>query len=407
MKTAIVGGGAAGCFAAANIPYCADNETIIFEKSARLLQKVRVSGGGRCNVTHQFSEISDFIKAYPRGRQLLKKTLHSFSPQDTIDWFEQRGVPLKTEYDGRVFPKSDSSESIIDCLQRAMQDNGTLIRTHCGLENIEIRDDGDAKTFLLHFSNKTTYVADRVLIATGGYQKAEQYRWLAALGHEIIPPVPSLFSFNVPQNTVTELMGVALPEVSVKIAGTNIASQGALLITHWGFSGPAVLVASSFAARYAAEEQYAFAIHINWLGVVSEQELTATLQQLREENGKHLLYSKNPFALPKRLWEYLLTKSEIASETRWADLSSARRHALIQILLRDTYQVRGKTTFKEEFVTCGGINIAETDPNTMQSRKVKGLFFAGEVLDADAVTGGYNFQHAWTSGWIAAKNMLL
>lgn len=401
MRIAIIGAGAAGCFAAANISSRSGHEVTIFEKTGKALQKVKVSGGGRCNVTHACFDIPELITRYPRGKALLKKNLYQFSPQDTIKWFESRGVKLKTETDGRMFPVTDSSQSIIDAIWQQMMMNGVGVRFHKAVERIEKIVDG----FVIHFSDNSTYDADKILIATGGFPKSEQYKWIANLGHTIHEPVPSLFTFNMPGNPITELMGVSVPYATVRIAGIKIAEQGPLLITHWGMSGPVILRCSAWAARELHEKNYDFNILVNWLGDLKEDELREQIQELRRHHGKQLVQQKNPFELPRRLWEYQLQQCGIKDDTRWGDLPATQQNKLIEKLLRDPYHVKGKTTFKEEFVTCGGVNIAEVNAQTMESKLIPGLYFAGEILEVDGITGGYNFQHAWSSGWIAAKNM--
>jgi len=398
MKIAIAGAGAAGCFAAANIP--AGHEVTVFEKTGKAMQKIKVSGGGRCNVTHACFDIDTLIGKYPRGKQLLRKTLHRFGPQDTIRWFTDRGVQLKTEADGRMFPVTDDSQTIIDCIWREMMQRGVQVFFHKSINRIEQHNGG----FILHFADGSRYEADKVLIATGGYPKAEQYQWLEALPHKVEPPVPSLFTFNTPKDPITELMGVA-SEVSLKIAGTKIAESGPLLITHWGFSGPAVLRCSAWAARALQEKNYHFTLLINWLQDTKDEELKEQLSQLRRNEGKQLVQHKNPFGLPRRLWEFLLQKAGVTDTTRWGELPAAQQNKLIELLLRDQYMIQGKTTFKEEFVTCGGIALPGIDPQTMQSRSIPGLYFAGEATDVDGITGGFNFQNAWSSGWIAARSI--
>ena len=401
MKIAIIGGGAAGCFAAANIPLRKGQEVVLFEKTAKVLQKVKVSGGGRCNVTHDCFEVPELLTRYPRGKQLLRKSLYQFTPQSTIDWFEQRGVKLKTEDDGRIFPVTDDSQTIIDCIWQEMMRNKTEVRYHKSVSSIK-KENGK---LTIHFSDTSSYVADAVLIATGGFPKAEQYKWLTDLGHTIQSPVPSLFTFNMPKHPITELMGVSVPDATIKIQGTKIVQHGPLLITHWGMSGPAVLKTSAVAARELADRNYEYNIIINWLHEVTDADLKEKIFDLRKEQGKQLVQHKNPFNLPKRLWEYMLAQCGIKEDVRWGDLAAAAQNKLTERLLRDIYPVKGKTTFKDEFVTCGGINLSEIDPQTMQSRVVPGLYFAGEIMDVDGITGGYNFQNAWSSGWIAAQNM--
>ena len=401
MNIAIIGAGASGCFAAANIPYKEGVEVAVFEKTGKALQKVKASGGGRCNVTHECFEVPELITRYPRGKQLLRKSLYNFTPADTIKWFEQKGVQLKTETDGRIFPITDSSQTIIDCIWKEMMRNKVQVFYHKAVVAIKKEDD----KFIVHFADNSTYKADKVVVSAGGFQKPDQYKWLTDLGHTIQQPVPSLFTFNMPKNPVIELMGVAVPNATIKISGTKISQSGPLLITHWGMSGPAVLKTSAIAARELAERNYTFTILVNWLYDVTDNDLKETLAQLRREQGKQLVQHKNPFELPRRLWEFILVQCGIKDDVRWGELPAAAQNKLIEHLLRDAYPVKGKTTFKEEFVTCGGINLAEIDPQTMQSKIVPGLYFTGEVIDVDGITGGYNFQHAWSSGWIAAGSI--
>lgn len=402
LNIAIIGAGAAGCFAAANIPFEEGREVTVFEKMGKALQKVKVSGGGRCNTTHACFDIPELVTRYPRGKQLLRKSLYRFSPQDTLEWFRKRGVLLKTEADGRMFPVTDSSQTIIDCIWQEMMKQKAKVLYHKGIEKVEKKDTG----FTLYFSDKSTYEAGKLLVACGGFPKEEQYTWLKNLGHTIQSPVPSLFTFNIPRHPVTELMGVSVPDVTIKIAGTKIIEQGPLLITHWGLSGPVVLRTSAWAARELHNLNYDFRININWLGDVTEADLRETITTLRKEQGKQLVQHKNPFELPRRLWEYQLLQCGIKEDVRWGELASTNQNKLIETLLRDIYQVKGKTTFKEEFVTCGGISLSEINPQTMESRVVPRLYFAGEILDVDGITGGFNFQHAWSSGFIAAQNMI-
>jgi predicted Rossmann fold flavoprotein len=401
MKIAIIGAGAAGCFAAANMPFQLEDEIMIFEKTGKSLQKVKVSGGGRCNVTHACFEVPQLLEKYPRGKQLLKKTLYQFGPQQTINWFEERGVQIKKEEDGRMFPITDSSQTIIDCLMKELDKKKIFIRYNHGVEKVEKADGG----FHIYFSNGQQYVADKILIASGGYPKKEQYQWLFDLGHSIEEPVPSLFTFNMPKHPIIELMGVVIPEVTVKITGTKISSSGPLLITHWGMSGPAILKLSAWAARELAEKNYQFTILVNWLNGMPETDLKEHIARIRRSVGKQAVIHKNPFNLPKRFWEFQLWKNEIGEEIKWGDLPAVKQNRLMETLINDRYEVNGKTTFKEEFVTSGGIKLSEVNPTTMESRIVPGIYFAGEILDVDGVTGGFNFQHAWASGFIAAHSM--
>jgi predicted Rossmann fold flavoprotein len=401
MKLAIIGAGAAGCFAAANIHPANDHEIIIFEKTGKSLQKVKVSGGGRCNVTHACYDVPALLDKYPRGKQLVRKTLYKFGPAETVAWFKQRGVQLKEEADGRMFPVTNDSQTIIHCLLQELENKKISIRLNKSVERIE-KLEGQ---FKIYFADQTTHVADKILIACGGYPKPGQYHWISAMGHHIQSPVPSLFTFNLPHQPITELMGVVVPEVTVKIQGTKIAESGPLLITHWGFSGPVILRTSAWAARELAEKEYDFTIMINWLHKKTEKEVKEELATIRKTMGKQLVQHKNPFQLPRRFWEFLLWKNQVTPEVKWGELSATAQNKLIDTLLFDRYEVKGKTTFKEEFVTCGGISLQEVNPATLESRLVPGLFFAGEILDVDGITGGFNFQHAWSSAFIAAEAM--
>lgn len=400
MKIAIVGAGAAGCFAAANIPSRPGLEVTVYEKTGKALQKVKVSGGGRCNVTHHLFDTEAFAERYPRGRQLLRKNLHHFGPADTINWFQSRGVALKAEPDGRMFPVSNESQSIIDCIRREMEAKGVQLNFNKALLSLKPLEEG----FELTFTDGSTAYADRVLIASGGYPKEEQYQWLKDIPQTIEAPVPSLFTFNLPGHAITELMGVAAP-VTIKIAGTKIREQGPMLITHWGLSGPAVLRCSAWAARELQEKNYQFSIVVNWLPDYEEESLKEKFKELRSREGKQSLSGKNSFGLPKRLWEYLIREAGITDATRWGDLPATAQNKLLELLLRHVFSVKGKTTFKEEFVTCGGIKLKDIDPATMQSRKHPGLYFAGEVTDVDGITGGFNFQNAWTAGFLVAQSI--
>lgn len=398
---AIIGAGASGCFAAANIAAQGDVSVTVFEKTGKALQKVKASGGGRCNVTHACFDVPELITKYPRGKQLLRKSLYPFSPQQTIDWFEQRGVKLKAEADGRMFPITDNSQTIIDCIWEEMQRHHVTVQYHKSIERIEKLEKG----FRLHFADGTVFEADKVLIASGGFPKPEQYNWIRDLGHTVESPVPSLFTFNMPKHPVTELMGLSVPDAVVKITGTKITERGPLLITHWGMSGPAILRTSAWAARELHDRNYEFQAMINWLGDATDADIKEQILYLRKEQGKQFVAHKNPFNLPKRLWEYQLQQCGISEEIRWGDLPAAAQNKLIERLLRDTYAVKGKTTFKEEFVTCGGVQLSEVNAQTMESRIVPGIYFAGEILNVDGITGGFNFQHAWSSAWIAAQHI--
>lgn len=399
-RLVVIGGGAAGFFCAVNAARLHPAlDVIILEKTGKLLSKVKVSGGGRCNVTHACYSIADMVKKYPRGGSFLKKAFHHFFTNDTIAWFEERGVKLVAEDDGRMFPVTNSSQTIIDCLLKE------AVKYH-----IEIKKNKEVKN-LVNENNSWTVICkdgeliktDFVCVASGGYPKLIQYGWLQDITHDIEEPVPSLFTFNMPGNSITSLMGIVAQNVQVKIMGTKFIEQGPLLITHWGMSGPAVLKLSAWGAKELAALQYQFKILVNWLPGFNENSLREKFQQLRFNLASQKIINRNPFALPARLWEFLITKSGIKNELRWADLPAKEQNLLVKYLCADEYEVKGKTTFKEEFVTAGGVLLSEIDCNTMQSKKHKGLFFAGEIINVDGITGGYNFQNAWTTGWIAAQ----
>jgi predicted Rossmann fold flavoprotein len=398
-RLAVIGGGAAGFFCAVNAARLNPQlEVIILERSGKLLSKVKVSGGGRCNVTHACYSIAEMIKKYPRGASFLKKAFHHFFTNDTIAWFKERGVSLKTEADGRMFPVTDSSQTIIDCLMKEADKYQVEIRMNKEVKGISVVDD----KWNVEMSD-TVLTADFVCIASGGYPKILQYSWIKRSGHGIEEPVPSLFTFNMPGNPITALMGVAVENAAVKIIGSKLSESGPLLITHWGMSGPAVLKLSAWGARELSKADYSFSILINWIPEFNESSLREKMQQLRFELAAQKIINRNPFALPNRLWEYLLSQSGIHPDLRWADLPAKEQNKLIKNLCAQEFAVKGKTTFKEEFVTAGGIELNEIDFNTMQSKKHPGLFFAGEIINVDGITGGYNFQNAWTTGWIAAK----
>src|SRR5688572_8811750 len=403
-KLVVAGGGAAGFFCAVNAARMNPGlKVILVEKSNKLLSKVKVSGGGRCNVTHHCFDIAEMSRNYPRGQHFVKKTFHEFFTTDTIQWFEERGVKLKAEGDGRMFPVTDSSQTIIDCLMKEANKYGVAIRLNTEVKKI------NAQYSMLNIqcSNGESIDADFVCIASGGYPKSSMFDWLRELGHTIEEPVPSLFTFNMPGHPITKLMGVSVENARVKIIGTRLEQEGPLLITHWGLSGPAVLKLSAWGARQLATDNWQFSILINWLPEHNERSLQSMFQSLRFDNASKKVINRNPFGLPQRLWEFLLEHSEVNNEKRWADLPAKEQNKLIKNLCVCEFTIKGKTTFKEEFVTAGGINLSEVDANTMMSKKLNNLFFAGEILNVDGITGGFNFQHAWTSGFIAAKSIAL
>lgn len=396
----VIGGGAAGFFCAVNAARMNPSlKVLLLEKSNKLLSKVKISGGGRCNTTHACFDIPELVKKYPRGQNFLKKSFHQFYTQDTIDWFEERGVQLKTEEDGRMFPVTDNSQTIIDCLLKEADKYKVAVQLQIGVTSIQKKEN----KFDLQLNNGDIISADFVCVATGGFPKANMFDWLTTTGHTIATPVPSLFTFNMPGNPITSLMGVSVERAIVKVVGTKLQEEGPLLITHWGMSGPVILRTSAWGARELADKNYHFTILVNWIPNYTEQMLRDEWQEIRDRSGAQKISNKNPFGLPNRLWLYLLQVSEIDPECRWSDLPAKQQNKLIKQLTAQEFLVQGKTTFKDEFVTAGGILLSEIDPQTMQSRKQPGLFFAGEVMDVDGITGGFNFQHAWTSGFIAAK----
>jgi predicted Rossmann fold flavoprotein len=397
----VIGGGAAGIFCAVNSArLCPDLRVLVLEKTGKLLSKVKVSGGGRCNVTHACYDITAMAGRYPRGGQFVRRELYRWGVTDTVGWFAERGVQLKTEADGRMFPVTDTSQTIIDCLMREVNKYDVEVRMHAEVRDIII--DGG---FLVQLADGRSLHADYVCIACGGYPKSGMFDWIRRLGHSVEEPVPSLFTFNMPGDEITGLMGVTVPEAQVRIVGSRLVERGPLLITHWGLSGPVVLRLSAWGARELAGREYRFGIRVNWVPEWNEQQVRERLQQMRFEWAGRQVRGGNPFHLPQRLWEYWLSAAGVAEGMRWADLPARDQNRLVSLLSAGEFNIAGKTTFKEEFVTAGGVQLTEVDPVTCQSRKVPGLYFAGEILDVDGITGGYNFQHAWASGWIVADSV--
>ena len=397
MHVVVIGGGAAGFFAsiraAERMPH---GRVTLLEKSDKLLAKVRISGGGRCNVTHDLSAPGALARRYPRGGRFLKKAFSHFGQPATVEWFRKRGAELKVEPDGRMFPTSDSSSSIIECLTETAEGAGVEVRKSCGVSRIHLR--GGA--IHLELSNGQSMVADRVIVAAGGQPKREGFAWLESLGHSIVPPLPSLFTFNMPDEPIRELMGLSVEHARVRVAGSGLEHEGPLLITHWGMSGPAILGLSAWGAREIAALQYQFTLLVNWTGSLHEAQVREVLFEAKDADRRTAANAVQ-FGIPKRLWGHLLHKAHIAPERVWCELPHKDRNRMVELLTNDKYAVRGKTTFKEEFVTAGGIALEEVSPSTMESRIVPGLFFAGEVLDIDGITGGFNFQAAWTTGYLA------
>lgn len=405
-KLIVVGGGASGFFCAINAAKAAPNlEVTVLEKSSKLLSKVRISGGGRCNLTHQSEQPNDMIDAYPRGRNFVRKTLHQFSTQDTLDWFNARGIQAKAESDGRMFPVSNRSETIINCLLAEASLYGVNIITESAVSGLGVRENGFDLMINTTEGRPSIAAADFVCIASGGYPKEAGFDWLKQIGHSIESPVPSLFTFNIPDPTLHALMGVSGSDVLVKLPALNMEERGAMLITHWGLSGPAVLKLSARAARQLNQGAYHFDVLVNWVPDFHETSMLAALKGYKTNAVQLQLFSKAQFGLSARLWSYLIAKANIPANSTWTDIPQAMLAKLAKMLCQDSYRVNGKTTFKDEFVTAGGIKLDEIDPMTMQSRLLPGVYFAGEVMNVDGITGGYNFQHAWSSGWIAAQHI--
>jgi hypothetical protein len=396
----IVGGGAAGFFTAINIVEKNPKlKVAILERGAEVLQKVRISGGGRCNVTHACFEPNELVKFYPRGEKELRGPFHQFCSGDTIEWFEKHGVELKIEDDGRMFPASNSSQTIIDCFLQATQKLGIKVLTGQSVQSIFNPEISGENIWKIETQTEN-YVAEKLILATGSNPKV--WEMLQTYGHAIVNPVPSLFTFNIKDPRIKELPGVAAL-ATVKVKDTKLESTGPLLITHWGMSGPAVLKSSAWGARILHDKNYQFTISVNWLNDVDVDEAEKKLKELKQEHAKKAVSKKSPFDFPNRLWESLVHASGIDSETKWADLSKMQLQNLSNQLTNGSFQVNGKSTFKEEFVTAGGIDLKEINFKTMESKLHANLYFAGEIVNIDAITGGFNFQNAWTSGFIVAN----
>ena len=388
-KTAIVGGGAAGFFLAVNLKEMVpDMEVTIFERSPRVLTKVEVSGGGRCNCTNSFAKVSDLSQVYPRGHRLMKRLFNVFNQEDAYRWFESHGVPLVTQDDECVFPQAQDSHAIIDCFLTLVRRYQIVIR-----KGVKVQSLADLRDF------------DYVAVTIGGSPKGEGLRWLADLGHEVEPPVPSLFSFSIDDARLQALMGLVVDDSVVHIPGTKLRADGALLITHWGLSGPAILRLSSYAARHLAENGYQAPLSINWLHGNEADAQSALLEMAVREPQKQLT-TCNPFNMQQRLWSYLVEKALADRATiRWAEMNKKDVNRLVNVLVNDTLQIVGRAPFKDEFVTCGGVSLKAVNPVTLESRHVPRLYFAGEVLDIDGVTGGFNFQAAWTTAYTVASSI--
>ncbi len=392
----IVGGGAAGFFTAITIVEKNPKlKVVILERGQEVLTKVRISGGGRCNVTHACFVPNDLVKFYPRGEKELRGPFHQFCSGDTIEWFEKHGVALKIEDDGRMFPVSNSSQTIIDCFLSATKKLGIDILTGQSVQSVF-----KGETYWKVETNHETYSCQKLIMTTGSNPKI--WELLSEIGHTIVPPVPSLFTFNIKDKRIIDLMGVSAL-ASVKVIGSKLSASGPLLITHWGMSGPGILRLSAWGARELADKKYQFAIQVNWLDDLTLEETEEKLKELKLEHSKKAISKKSPFDFPNRLWESLVLASEILEETKWADLSKKQLQNLAQQLTQGVFQVNGKSTFKEEFVTAGGIDLKEINFKTMESKLHQNLYFAGEILNIDAITGGFNFQNAWTGGFIISE----
>ena len=396
-KIIIIGGGAAGFFSAITMAEAnPDLEVIILEKGKNLLQKVKISGGGRCNVTHACFTPRDLVEFYPRGRRELLGPFHQFMTGDTMEWFENRGVPLKIEDDNRVFPESNSSQSIIDCLIQAAENAGVKVWLNQNVQSVSKEEE----RFKI-VTSETSHTADKLLIAAGSNPKI--WDLAKTLGHNIIEPVPSLFTFNINDKRIREIPGISVPNATVKIVKTKLESSGPLLITHWGLSGPAVLKLSAFGARILADKNYQYNVEVNWLST-SNEVVFKILKSVKENEPKKQVILRSQFPeIPKRLWERLVLASEIKTDSRWADLSNKQLQLLADQFTKCQFNANGKSTFKDEFVTSGGVSLKEIDFKRFESKIHKNLFFAGEILDIDAVTGGFNFQNAWTGGYISGR----
>lgn len=394
----IIGGGAAGFFTAINV--VENNPTLkvaILERGKSVLEKVRISGGGRCNVTHACFVPNELVKFYPRGEKELRGPFHQFCSGDTIEWFEKHGVTLKIEEDGRMFPETDSSQTIIDCFLNTTKKLGIDVLTQNSVQSIY-----QTETHFKVQTNTTTFLAEKVVITTGSNPKI--WEMLESLGHSIVSAVPSLFTFNIKDNRIKDLMGLST-FASVKIKKSKLEASGPLLITHWGMSGPAILRLSAWGARELFDKNYHFAILVNWLNETSFEECIDLLKKIKLENAKKIISKKSPFDMPNRLWENLVLASGISEEMKWADCNKIQLNTLANQLTSGEFQVNGKSTFKEEFVTAGGIDLKEVNFKTMESKVIPNLYFAGEILNIDAITGGFNFQNAWTGGFIISQSI--
>ncbi len=400
LKIAVIGGGASGFFAALSAkdenPNC---ELVIFEKSNKLLSKVKISGGGRCNVTHNLFDIQALSKKYPRGENQLRKLFHQFDAQSTIDWFAQRGVALEAINDGCIFPVANTSQVVIDCFLNEAKKHSIAIRLSQNITSLERKDLGWEIQ-----SNAESFYFDKVILAFGGHPKLSSYAMASAMGIKLITPVPSLFTFNMPNESIKSLMGVVVEDAIARVEGTKLIGRGPLLITHWGMSGPCILMLSAWGARELERKNYNVNCLVNWLGDTTENQARLVLDNFIKLHPLKKIANVYPGGIPSRLWIYLLSKITENTELQWQDLKGKTYNKLLNTLINDSYKVEGKTTFKEEFVTAGGIDLSEVNLKTMELKNLPGIYACGEVLDLDGITGGFNFQSAWTTGYVAGKN---
>ncbi|HMO50320.1 MAG TPA: NAD(P)/FAD-dependent oxidoreductase [Kiritimatiellia bacterium] len=399
---AVAGGGAAGFFAAItcaeSIPDC---KVVLLEKSPEPLAKVMISGGGRCNVTHACFDPGKLVTHYPRGNRELIGPFHRFQPRDTVRWFEERGVKLKVEPDGRMFPTTDQSTTVTQCLIREAREAGVTMMTNRGLVSVAPQSRG----FLLGLSDGSHLACDRLLIATGGNQNSPVFRVVEELGHTIKPLLPSLFSFDCNDARLKDLAGISVPDVEVSAPGTRLSQRGPLLVTHWGLSGPAILKLSAWGAPQFADLDYRFILRVCWTPDLDESSLREQIARARVDFARKSVFTSNFWSIPQRLWQSIIGHLDIRRDAIWNQFPRGAVEPLIETLMQTEFTITGKSMNKDEFVTCGGVSLDEVDFKTMQSKKCRGLYFAGEILDIDGVTGGFNFQSAWTTGWIAGKSI--
>ena len=390
MKVAIIGAGAAGCFCAIELKRRLPSADVtVYESGRKPLAKVAITGGGRCNLTNSFEGISSLAEAYPRGERLMKRVFRTFNHEDTWQWFENEGVKLTLQEDHCVFPASQDAMEIVNLLTTRMRQYGVKVLTGTRVDNVR----------------QLACEYDAVVVTTGGIPKPEGYSILDGLDLEIIPPVPSLFTFNLPSSPVRELMGTVVENATASLAGTSFKASGPLLITHWGMSGPAILKLSSYAARYLADCGYQATLLVSWIESGKDSEIRERLHSMADEHSRKVVINTHPEELPSRLWNYLVTKSGIREDSRWSELGSKSINRLANTLGTDEYSIRGKSRFREEFVTCGGVALSNIDQETLECKKHPGLFFAGEILDVDAITGGFNLQAAWSTGYRTAVSI--